>query len=162
MTRPVTKVVVESGIVDEDALAQLARWGFPIEVGQPREDYALSAADVARRILQAVEDEESVEVRATDLDIVTEYLKKRQRAKLHVPNPEEGGRKTIAIPVEFCFTKMGEVVIPWTSESINDTLLDPETYLKPIGGERIYFADVRELFYGDHKAFMVCVPAKGG
>jgi hypothetical protein len=77
-----------------------------------------------------------------------------------VPNPDNPG-KTVGIPVEYCKTRLGEIVIPWTSESINDTILDDRTYLKPVGEDRIYFADVRELFHGGHKAFMVCEPAKG-
>ena len=108
--------------------------------------------------MEAVESEEAVEIRATDLDIVTQYLASRKKAKLHVPNPEDP-EKTVGIQVEYCRTRLGEVVIPWTSESINDTLLDERTYLKPVGEDRIYFADVRELFYGDHKAFMVCDPS---
>jgi hypothetical protein len=161
MTQPVTKAVVEAGIVGGDALAQLQRWlqpGLPLDVpdgGEP----LVSAAAVAQKIMEAVESEEAVEIKATDLDIVRQYLSARRKARLHVPNPEDPG-KTVGIQVEYCRTRLGEVVIPWTSESINDTLLDERTYLKPVGEDRIYFADVRELFYGDHKAFMVCEPAK--
>ena len=160
MTQPVTKAVVETGIVGGDALAQLQRWlqpGLPLEVPDDGEPL-VSAVAVAQRIMEAVESEEAVEIRATDLDIVTQYLASRKKAKLHVPNPEDP-EKTVGIQVEYCRTRLGEVVIPWTSESINDTLLDERTYLKPVGEDRIYFADVRELFYGDHKAFMVCDPS---
>ena len=154
MTRPAARAVVEVGIVDKDALAQLRRWGFPLDCAAP-EDVVLPPGEATKRIMEAVSSEESVEVRDTDLDIVREYMGQRLAAKLHVPNPEEG-KATIGIPVEYCRTTLGEVVIPWTSEAISDILLDPMTYLKPLGQPRLYFVDVRELYYGDHKAFLVC------
>lgn len=159
MSRAVAKAVVESGIVDQDALAQLKKWGFLTDL-EPGADPVLSGVGLAQQILEAMESEDAVEMRSTDLDIIKEYLSSRKRAKLHVPDPENEG-KTVGIPVEYCLTKMGEVVIPWKSESINDMLVNDDTYLKPTGEARIYFADVRELFYDDHKAFVVCTPARG-
>ena len=158
MSREIARVVIDAGIVDRDAIAQLQRWGFLTDVEIALEP-AISAASLARRILDSMESEETVELRSTDLDIIKDYLSSRNRARLHVPSPEEPG-KTVGIPVEYSLTQMGEIVIPWTSESINDQLLNENTYLKPTGGSRIYFADVRELFYGEHKAFVVCTPAK--
>jgi len=158
MSKSVAKVVVEAGLIDENALAQLKRWGFALDL-EPGKEPVVSAGEIAKRIIDAVESEEAVELRSTDLDIVKEYLSSRQKAKLHVPNPDDEA-KTVGIPVEFSFTKMGEVVIPWTSEAINDMLLDERTYLKPLGKSRIHFSDVRELFYGDHKAFVVCTPTR--
>lgn len=158
MSRAVAKAVVESGIVDQDALAQLQRWGFALDL-QPGKEPLISAAEIAQKILDAVESEDSVELRSTDLDIIKEYLKSSSKARLHVPSPDDV-KKTIGIPVEFCRTSLGDIVIPWTSEAINDLLLDERTYLKPTGEARIYFADVRELFYGDKKAFVVCTPSK--
>lgn len=159
MSRAVAKAVVEAGIVDQDALAQLQRWGFALDL-QPGAEPIVSAAEVAQRILDAVGSDEEVELRSTDLDIIKDYISSRQKARLHVPDPEDED-KTVGIPIEYCLTQMGEVIIPWTSESINDMLLDDRTYLKPTGQARIYFSDVRELFYGDHKAFVVCTPMKG-
>ena len=163
MTRPIMQVVVDSKIVDDDALAQLQRWmqpGLDNVAASSSEGVVVSAESIAQAMLEAMTDGDAVELRSTDMDIVREYLAHSRKAKLHVPNPEPGGRETIGIPVQYCLTKMGEVVIPWTSEAINDTLLDPVTYLKPVGQDRIYFADVRELFYGEHKAFMVCEPVR--
>lgn len=159
MTGPRTKAVIASGIVDDDALLQLQKWGLPIDLGENIEPL-LSAVGIANAMLDAVTSEDAVELRSTDLDIVRNYLDNRQRGRLHVPNPEAPG-KTVGISVDYCVTTMGEVVIPWTSEGISDSLLDPESYLKPIGRDRIYFEDIRELFHGEHKAFLVCVPAKG-
>jgi hypothetical protein len=156
MSKAMAKAIVESGIVDEDALLQLKRWGYITDL-VPGADPIQSSVALAERIVAALEGEEEVELRSTDLDIIRDYLAHRRRGKLHVPSPEEAG-KTVGMAIEYCWTRMGDVVIPWTSEAINDLLLNENTYLKPTGEARIYFADVRELFYDDHKAFVVCTP----
>lgn len=160
MSSEVVKTVVESGIVDANSLAQLQRWGFITDLDIKEAEQTITATEVCERILEAVESKAAVEMRHTDLDVVRDYLETRRSARLHVPNPEEPG-KTLSIPMEFCETRLGEIVLPWSSDAIADMIVHEQTYLKPTGEARIYFADVRELFYGEHKAFMICTPAKG-
>ncbi len=160
MSSEVAKTVVESGIVDRHSLEQLRRWGFLLDV-EPKPDAPdLTASDLVDRIVEAIESRDAVEIRSTDLDAVRDYLSTRRPARLHVPNPDQPG-KTVSIPIEYFITRLGEIVLPWSSDSIADLITNEGTYLKPTGEARIYFADVRELFFGEHRAFMICTPAKG-
>ncbi len=59
------------------------------------------------------------------------------------------------------FDTIGNYILPWRDESIEDIMLDPDTYLKPAGAPRVYFLNVQELYYGDRKVFMICSPAHG-
>jgi hypothetical protein len=153
MDRSVTKAVITAGLVDSDALSQLKRWGVLDDVGQPQ-DFE-SPEEVVECLREAIESHEAVETRDTDLDIARQYLAHREKAKLHVPSPEDP-EKTIPIPIDFCITRSGEYVLPWRGENIEDLLMNPDTFLKPAGRPRVYFSDVRELFYDRKKVFVVC------
>jgi hypothetical protein len=161
MERPVTQAALECGLIDEASLAQLKKWRMISD--EETENWAKTTLNtpesIVQRLHEALESGEVVEIRATDVDIVNLWLRTRQKAKLHLPDPGKEG-KTVAINVEYCLNKMGEYVIPWTSEGIMDLMMDEDTYLKPVGSPRVHFADVRELFFGDHKAFIVLEPAK--
>jgi hypothetical protein len=149
--------MVQSGLIDEDWLKQMRGWGL---LSTPEEAEPITDPQVlVDRLREVIESREAVELRDTDLDIVRQYLAKREKGKLHVPNPEESG-KTVPLPVEFCRTVLGEYVIPWTSESIRDLLTDEQTYLKVVGRPRIQFQEVRELFYDRQRAFVVCTPTE--
>lgn len=162
MERPMTHAAVSCGLIDADMLAQLKKWKMLSD--DEIESWANTALNTPKSIVQkiheALESEELVEIRDTDPDVVSLWLRTRQKAKLHVKNPEDED-KTISVPVEYCLSKLGEYIIPWTSEAIRDLLLEEGTYLKPLGKPRVRFVDVRELFYDDRKVFIVCVPEKG-
>lgn len=156
MVKPVTQAVLESGLMDKDTVAQFKRWGYLPDVEVPEEVLDLDKA--AAKIRMALESGDVVEVRDTDLDIISKYLTNREKARLYLPNPEDE-KKTVSIAVDYCKSKMGEYAIPWMSESIRDLLLDDRAYLKLKTGEKIYFSDTRELYYDNQKAFVVCTPA---
>jgi len=155
MSKPVTQVVLEAGLVDEKTVQQLRRWGL-----LHTEAEAQNITDpevIVNNIREAMEGGDLVELRTTDLDLVRHYLEHREKGKLHVPNPEDDA-KTVGLPVEYCITKMGDYVIPWTSESIQDLLLHEKTFLRTAAGIKVPFAYVRELYYDRRKAFVICTP----
>ena len=157
MDKPVSRAVLESGLIKGDWIEQLRRWGLLTTEAEVRP--FTEPEEVAARIQQVLESSDVVEIRDTDLDIIQRYLSNREKGKLHVPSPEDE-MKTVPIPVEFCRSAMGEYVIPWTTESIRDLMLDEYTYLKPKGAPRVRFQEVRELLYDAKKAFMVCSPVE--
>lgn len=153
---PATQAMLETGLVDEAFLQQLRKWGLLTE-DTPPVDQGLSAERVVSRIQEALEGPEAVHIRDTDLDAVSRFLNEKQGGKLHLPVPEDD-TKTTSVPIEFYITKFGEYLLPWKSEGIQTLLTDRRTYLKQANKPRVYFDDVRELFYGGKKAFVVCAP----
>jgi len=159
MEGPITKAMIEVGIIDRDALAQLKEWGLMPQPIEPSGKFD-TPESAAQHIMEAVESEDSVITRDTDFTVLKQYLAGKSKAKLHVPSPEDS-EKTIGIPVYYSQNKMGEVVMPYLEVTIMDTLLDERSYLKPVGSPRLYFTDVRTLYYDDHPAFVVCAVVEG-
>lgn len=157
MERPATQVVIDAGLLNQDTIDQLKRWGLLAADGKPHESISDPEAIVAK-FRAVLESDETVEIRYTDLDIIRQFLTSKQSGRLYVTSPDNS--KAIAIPIEFCITKMGEYVIPWSSESICDMLTDDGTYLKPHAMPKVKFCDVRELYFDGHKAFVVCTTIK--
>lgn len=152
MSRSVTLAVIKSGLVSKDTLRELNHWGLPIEMIEENEVLDTPEAIVGR-IQEALEGEDLVKIRDTDLDVLRCYLTCQKQGMLRVA----GDDGVANVEVSYCVTPMGEYVIPWRSESIREYMTDPNTYLKADGG-KVGFSDVRELFFGEHKAFMVCTP----
>lgn len=156
--RPVGTAVIRAGLVDEETLSEIKRWGLPIQV-VPRDVSVAEDPDMALRIVQdALESSEQVRVQDTDLDIIKRWIdpSNQVEGKL-ILRDLEGKRRTLK--VRFCWTLMREVAIPWKSESITDLLLDGDAHLQwEQDGEKkcAFFTDARELFIGDTKAFIVC------
>lgn len=155
MDGPQTKAVVESGIVPEADLAQLQRWRLlPADLRVPVK--GLTADEILVKIREANNSVEAVEIRSTDLDILKAYMASKVQGRLYLAS----GKRTTSVRVDYAVLPSGNIVIPWQDENIADLMLDPDTNLKPVGGKRIYFSDVDDLFFGEHKAFMICTPAK--
>lgn len=155
MKGPITQAMLDVGIIDKDAMGQLQNWGLMSrELEDPAHEFA-NADEAYQHIMEAVESGEAVETRDTDFTVLKQYLATKVKGKLHVPNPDDKGT-TVGIPVYYGRTKMGDVIMPYLEETIMDMLLDGQTYLKPVGQEKLFFRDTRTLFYDEHPAFVVC------
>lgn len=157
--KPIAVAVVRAGLVDSDVLAEFKRWKLPVQLVE--EDQVLSnPRQIVDLIQNALEGEEQVRINETDLDLLVRYLDPRHRKEGTLIIKTEEGKSSFK--VTFCVTTMGEYAIPWVSESISDLILREGSYLrfKNLEGEneKVTFMDVREVFFGDHKSFMVCVP----
>jgi hypothetical protein len=110
-------------------------------------------------IRRAIDSEGYVLTRETDLEVLRHYLSGQQQGLLHVEvfHKDPTIESSADIPVVFARTPLGEYIVPWASESIADEMTNGITYLTTSGG-KVQFSSVRELFFGDHKAFMVCEP----
>lgn len=153
------KAVVASGLVPEGVLRQFQKWGMlpPGDIQPVVQDITLDqAAELFRRVREEGEEEL---IKDTDLDIVAHYVRGQEKGRLYVATVKNGKPSTTYVDVHFYKTKLGEYVLPWRDENLRDLLLDPTTYLKPTGGERVYFADVRDLYFGEQRTFVVCSPA---
>lgn len=159
MERTRTIAAIKTGIVPVETLEEMRRWGLPVRFIEDNTPAALSSPrEVVDRIREALESEDLIETRDTDLDILQHYLANQRRGLLHL----QGEDSSATTPVYYCVTEFGDYVIPWRYESMKDLLLDPKSYLKDESGTRVYFRDVRELFFGGTKAFIVCERGSDG
>ena len=149
-----TQAVLRAGLVSENQLAEMKRWAPPsldpdAEVSAPK-----SLDEAAGLVADALQSEGYVLMRETDLEVVKQYVDTTRRSILHV----EVDDVKDDIDVTFGRTPLGEYIVAWKSESIRDMMTNGVTYLVD-GNVRVYFSDVRELFFGTEKAFMVCKPS---
>lgn len=148
-----TRVMAQSGALDSGMLSEFAKWKLPIEV--PDDDPLETAEDVVEAIEAAVESKEQVEIRATDLDVLRQYMRTQTKGKLHIATEHEKG----SFPITYGVTKFGDYIIPWQSESLADYLTNGESHLMA-GGAQVYFSAVQELFFGERKVFILCTPRR--
>ncbi len=62
-------------------------------------------------------------------------------------------------PVTFSKLMTGEYVLPYRGDNLRDLLTNGVSYLEfraPPTMNRIFFKEVREVFYGEMKGFLVC------
>lgn len=148
---------IKAGIIPDEILDEMRRWGLPVRFVVYEDVQMLnSPEEVVRCIRDALESEEIVETRDTDLDILHRYLTQQKKGSLHI----EDGEASANTSIFYCVTDLGEYVIPWRYESVRELILDPKSYLRDDSGKKVHFQDVRELFYGGIKAFIVCEPVK--
>jgi len=161
--KPIAVAVVRSGLVDPAVMEEIRRWGMPVELVSA--DKVLEdPRQIVDLIQNALEGDDQVKISETDLDLLTRFLdpKYRREGTLVV---KDGDQKATS-KVMYCTTPLGEYAIPWMSESIGELMTNGGTYLRYKTGEGdneyIKFQDVREVFFGDQKAFMVCLPSADG
>lgn len=155
--RPLGVAVIRAGLVPEETLIEMRRWGLPVQVVES--DEVIEDPDMVVKVLQdALESGEQVRMQDTDLDIVQRWVDPDNQIEGKLIIKDTEGHKS-TVKVIFCWTVMKEVALPWKSESISELLLDAESYLRynDEAGQphKLFFTDVRELYIGDTKAFVV-------
>jgi len=148
--------VVASGIVERAALEELRRWGLPVD--EVDDVKALHLEEAAARVRDALESEGYILVRETDLAVFEQFAQTMCQGVLHIVLDNEVDPKDNDLQVTFGRTPLKEYILPWKSTGIADVLTNGMTYLVD-EGSRVYFREVRELFFGETKAFMICAPA---
>jgi hypothetical protein len=156
------KVLAEAGILPQDAVKQFARWRVPgiekIDVENPPTPALVDPQQVVSHLDEAMQEKAFVQVKETDLTVLDQYQQTKTEAVLHI---EDDQGQSADVPVEVGRLRTGEYIFPWTSEGIEDVMINGFTrlHLGETNSPGIAFKDVRELFFGDDKAFMVCTPA---
>lgn len=161
MTHDMKKAILQADIIPTEVLPELERWGVNIPENIRPEPNLKRALDSIR---EAIESRASVEFRMTYLDALEIYEKNQQIGRLYylVPDNSISGvkrSKTTFIEISYAILPSGAYLIPWTDEDISYLMVEKGTYLKPVGGSRVFFGDVDNNFYGEQKAFIVCYPA---
>lgn len=151
MNKPVTVAVLQAGLVPASMLVEMGHWGLPVKFveEQPTLDSVDEIIDCLR---EAVEGDDAVKLRDTDLDALAHYLKGNKKAKLTVFDPVQ--ERSITTTVTYVVLPNGNYLIPWTDDTpLVEMLQDPRSYLK-VDGQRVTFQEVDELFFGGKKAFV--------
>jgi hypothetical protein len=147
------EAVVLAGAVDNRALNELQRWRLPVE---PPDGQTMSgtADEAVAMVRAALESREQVDMRETDLDMLRKYMEGRQRGRLVVI--DERTEERVGIDVQYYLTPTGDYVLPYTEEDdVVDRLTNGVSYLKVKQG-RVFFSDVKQLYFGQHKYFLSC------
>ena len=158
--REIAEAVVRAGLVSEDSLNEMARWGIHI-TAIPNAQILNDHAAVVEHIREAIEGESQIRIDETDLDLLSRYLNPKYQKEGRLILKEGDNHTTLKI--SFCMTLMGDYAIPWTDEDTPDVIYNGESHLKykdEIGEHDVYFCDAHELYLGKHKAFAVCVPVR--
>lgn len=156
MNKPVTVAVLKSGIVPPEVLQEMARWGLPIVFREEEDKRVLdSIEEVIDCLREAVEGDDAVKLRDTDLDALRIYLTTQKTAKLTLHNPYDSTTDRFA--VSYAVLPNGNYLIPWTDEMTVEYLTDTSSYLK-VGDQRVTFDQAEELFFGGSKMFISAHP----
>lgn len=152
-----TEIILKAGLLSPESLKELQRWKLPVGDPKMKNEYDadLTPGALSRAIAGAIESEGYILTRETDLGAIPQYLQTARNAVLHVVL-DDGDDSDFEVRAGN--TTTGEYILPWQSENITDLMTNGETYLR-VDGKRIYFNQARELFYGLHKAFIVCTPS---
>lgn len=151
---PLSVAILQSGIIDRRMLQELKKWGAPIEVPEKLPPSPKTSDEVVALLEGALDSEGMVLTRETDFDVLRQYLATQKPGCLHCVT--DGSDADIIIV--FGKTPANEYIVPWKGESIFEMMTNGETYLQD-GRHAIYFSSVRDLFFGDMQAFMVCTPS---
>ena len=163
--KSVAKAVIETGIIDEDTLREMHRWGVPIQDpgtgDMPAVDETIAGdrQRIVEHIREALESEEQVRVDETDLDLLRTYLDENHQKTGRLILKEEG--KHSSKKISFCITPMGEYAIPWTDPTTEPSIIyNGSSHLRWEDKEGtkhdVYFTEARDVFFGEHRAFIVC------
>lgn len=154
----IAEVMVKAGLVSPETLSELQRWGAPVpdpEDEQQQSPSPIFPEEVVRAIDQALEEQGLVVVRETDLEALGQYVASMKQGRLFVTIDDQSAD----FAVDYGMLKSGEYLLPWRSDSITDVLGNGQTHLVDADGRELYFSSARELFYGDTKAFVACMPS---
>ena len=150
------KVIVRSGVLETSQLDELRKWKSPavMESSDPGPDIQ-SAEELARDIEQALQSKELVVMRATDLDVVPQFLRTQKQGLLHVTS----GTEEAEFPYAFGRTPMGDYILPFTTDLVEEILTNNEGYLID-EGQAVHFSNVVVSYFGETKTFLICTPSK--
>jgi hypothetical protein len=149
-----TKAVALSGAIDPGMFKEFSKWKLPVEIPNDTDLYD-SPEEAIEAIEEAMTGQEQVEVRATDLDVLKQFLRTKRKGKLHLVTSKGSG----TLEIEFGVSTLGEYIIPWNADSIVDIMTNGESHILDVR-RKVFVSDVTELYFGGNKAFMLCVPVK--
>jgi hypothetical protein len=149
-------MAMKLGLISPEMRAQFAQWGEVPDV-EPLE--VQSHEEVIELVERALQNDDPLEVKVTNLELIQEFCATQRLGKLHLSVNDQDAE----FDVVFGISRAGDIILPWRSEDISDALLNPvQSYLEWVVDDvvhSVYFKSVEDSYYGDVKAFIVCAPA---
>jgi hypothetical protein len=151
--REVTNIVRQAGLIDDSTLHELSRWAAPSvpPMGMQEDAEPIDPARVPALIDEAMQSQEQVLSRETDLEVLHQYESTQREGRLRL---ETLAGEVAYADITYGKTPLGCYIIPWASESVKDVLADCAVSLEE-DGSTVQLASPRELYYGSTKAFTV-------
>lgn len=159
MTNPLAEAALRAGLIPPSTLMEFKRWNPGLEIPEDIPEEPASLEEAAATVRNVLEGQGLVLTKETDLSVLQRYLKTQQLGELHV----ESDLDTKAdFPVVYGTTATGEYILPYRGEDIRELLLNGSSYLRILAEDDhsfdklVYFKEVREVFFGDMKTFLIC------
>lgn len=160
MSNPLAEAAIKTGLIPAETLEEFRRWRAPIDIPEEVPEPPKTLEEAAEGIRQVLESQGYVLTRETDLNVLQQYLSSQTDGTLHVEVPKEAGDEftTTQADFEVVYGKSmtGEYIFPWQGDNICSEMTNGLTYLSDGNGMKVFFKEVREIFYGEVKAFMLC------
>ena len=150
MASDVVKVVQQAGLVEKDTLEELRRWGSPVP--SVPEGPEVPPEIIPSLIERALQQQDFVQVRETDLGVLQQYLSTQETGSLKVEDLV--GRVAYA-DVVFGRTPQREYIVPWLDDKISEVLEDCVVSLHAPDEGWVPLINPRELYYGERKMFTI-------
>lgn len=149
----ISDLLLANGIIKPEQLAELQHWGYGTGAQQvPTDTPEDTAPKFLQRLDRLMDDDILMLIRETDLEALGRFLKEQKKGELIF------GEDYPAMDAYYGVLRTGEYLLPWLSEDVLELLTSPNACLKTVSGSSVYFSNIRELFYGNVRAFMVCTP----
>lgn len=152
--RELARIAVRSGIVSPDMTAEFRKWGYFLDLVGDETPMPKTKEEFVTQVEEALESEDLVMVKETDLAALEQYLTTQKIGQLVVIDNAEATK----FDISYGRTTSGEYIIAWRGEAISELLTNGYTFLLESDEIQIFFTKVRDLFFGDTKAFIVCTP----
>ena len=156
-------MIARSGLIPPDMLPQFYKWKLLDEVGKI--DLPKTADQLVERISEILDDDGMRMVRVTDIDIVQRYFATQEFGDLVVTTDGADGQST-TFEVAFGRTLTGEIIFPWRGDNVANLMTNGLTHLLIKQQHKnlatvtaVFFCDVKEMYFGETKAFMICQPS---
>jgi hypothetical protein len=153
--RELARIAVRSGIVSPDMTAEFRKWGYFLDSPGGANPPPATKEEFVQQVEEALESEDLVMVRETDLAALEQYLTTQKLGKIVVIENGEA----VKFDITYGRTTTGEYIIAWRGEAISELITNGYTYLLESDDTQIFFTKVRDLFFGDTKSFIVCTPS---
>jgi len=149
------QLLADAGAIPANMIREVSRWSPSLQLAPVVVPTTpLPPEEAVARIAEEIEGRAPTEVRVSELDVRQAFESTATEGSLYLSSP---GEESIEFPVTVGRAQSGEYLFPWRGEDLEDVMTNPGTVLT-VGGLRVHFAEVRDIYEGEDKVFMAARP----